>query len=92
LERSMSVPASVGFELDAFKSVCKVCFEAPVEVVVLPCRHGVLCENCLRRIKLSRAARRGGYKCPVCRSNIREVLWIYGEAAIPQYGFTVRLD
>lgn len=92
LERWVGLPSSLGFELDAFKSACRVCYENPVEVVILPCRHGVMCESCLRRIQLSRVARKGGCKCPVCRSSIQEVVWIYGEAAIPQYGFTVRLD
>jgi len=92
LERSIGVAPPVGLESDALKSSCRVCYEKPVEVVILPCRHGVLCESCLRRIKLSRVARKGGCRCPVCRTSIREVVWIYGEAAIPQYGFSVHLD
>jgi hypothetical protein len=100
LKRARSLPATLlrrlclaepeGLQVDTFQSVCRICYDAPVEVVVLPCRHGIFCETCLRRTLRSRPARIAGGKCPVCTTRISEVVWIFGEAAIPQYGYTIR--
>mmetsp|Transcript_50920 Transcript_50920/g.131288 ORF Transcript_50920/g.131288 Transcript_50920/m.131288 type:complete len:343 (+) Transcript_50920:110-1138(+) len=89
-ERRIGLVDPPGFEIDAFRNCCCVCYERPVQVITLPCRHGCLCEECLRRTLFSRPAHRGGRMCPVCRRNVTEVVWIYGDAAIPQYGFTIK--
>jgi hypothetical protein len=44
---------------------CIVCFDAPLEAVLVPCGHFALCMDCARRIKTSNAA-----DCPVCRNPI----------------------
>jgi len=92
VERHVGVGADLGFQAgnDALQSVCRICYERPIEVILLPCRHGALCEECLQRALFSRPAHRGGRQCPLCRAKIREVVWIYGDAAIPQYGFSIR--
>lgn len=79
-----------GFPQDTFRDMCCVCYEEQVQVITLPCRHGCLCADCCRRTLFSRPAHRGGRACPVCRRTITEVVWIYGDAAIPQYGFTIK--
>jgi len=79
-----------GFDFDIFRNKCRICYERPTQVILLPCRHGALCEECLRRTIFSRPAHRGGRLCPLCRKRILEVVWIYGDAAIPQYGFTIK--
>ncbi|XP_010537432.1 PREDICTED: uncharacterized protein LOC104812130 [Tarenaya hassleriana] len=50
------------------KVLCRVCFEAEISVVLLPCRHRVLCRNCSDKCKK---------KCPICRVGIQERLPVY---------------
>jgi len=90
IERRISVPEPQGFEVDAFHNTCRICFERPCQVVTLPCRHFFMCKDCLRRHNFSRPMHRGGRDCPLCRRFIREVVYLYGDAAIPQYGFAIR--
>ncbi|KAK9073276.1 hypothetical protein SSX86_007600 [Deinandra increscens subsp. villosa] len=46
--------------------LCRVCFERELSVVLLPCRHWVLCSICSEKCK----------KCPICRVNIDERLLV----------------
>ncbi|KAL5553510.1 hypothetical protein UlMin_040911 [Ulmus minor] len=49
------------------KILCRVCFEEQIDVVLLPCRHHVLCRTCCEKCK----------KCPICRFAIEERLSVY---------------
>ncbi|XP_044489253.1 uncharacterized protein LOC123213777 isoform X2 [Mangifera indica] len=49
------------------KILCRVCFEEQISIVLLPCRHHILCSTCSEKCK----------KCPVCRVFIEERLSIY---------------
>ncbi|XP_044465261.1 uncharacterized protein LOC123195549 isoform X1 [Mangifera indica] len=49
------------------KVLCRVCFQAEINVVLLPCRHRILCSTCCDRCK----------KCPICRVTIEERLPVY---------------
>ncbi|XP_024030770.1 uncharacterized protein LOC21405123 isoform X1 [Morus notabilis] len=49
------------------KVLCRVCFEREISVVLLPCRHRVLCSTCCEKCK----------KCPICRISIEERLPVY---------------
>ncbi|KAB5524747.1 hypothetical protein DKX38_022496 [Salix brachista] len=49
------------------KVLCRVCFEGEISVVLLPCRHRILCSTCCERCK----------KCPICRVSIEERLSVY---------------
>ncbi|KAK4801145.1 hypothetical protein SAY86_021632 [Trapa natans] len=49
------------------KVLCRVCFEGEISVVLLPCRHRVLCSACCGKCK----------KCPICRVSIEERLPVY---------------
>ena len=49
---------------------CIICFSAPCDTVVLPCRHFCLCTDC------SKSLRRQSKKCPICRS-CKSYLWAY---------------
>ncbi|KAL6175348.1 hypothetical protein ACLB2K_051989 [Fragaria x ananassa] len=46
------------------KVLCRVCFEGDISVVLLPCRHRVLCSSCCDKCK----------KCPICHVSIEERL------------------
>ncbi|KAL8261253.1 hypothetical protein R6Q59_025302 [Mikania micrantha] len=48
------------------KVLCRVCFERELSIVLLPCRHWVLCSKCSEKCK----------KCPICRVNIDERLLV----------------
>ncbi|XP_074317222.1 uncharacterized protein LOC141653384 isoform X1 [Silene latifolia] len=50
------------------KVLCRVCFEREISIVLLPCRHRILCCLCSDKCK----------KCPVCRVSIEERLAVYG--------------
>ncbi|GMY18289.1 kinesin-like protein kin-7d, mitochondrial [Fagus crenata] len=47
--------------------LCRVCFEEQINVVLLPCRHHILCSTCCEKCK----------KCPICRVIIEERLPVY---------------
>ncbi|CAN6896243.1 unnamed protein product [Brassica oleracea] len=49
------------------KVLCRVCFEREISLVLLPCRHRVLCRLCSDKCK----------KCPACRITIEERLPVY---------------
>ncbi|KAL5186004.1 RING finger protein B [Glycine soja] len=49
------------------KVLCRICFEGEINVVLLPCRHRVLCSTCSQKRK----------KCPICRDSIAERLPVY---------------
>ncbi|EEY59570.1 uncharacterized protein PITG_12143 [Phytophthora infestans T30-4] len=48
--------------------LCVVCFEKPVSVVLLPCRHQVLCASCALRVT----------SCPIDRQDIQDKALTYG--------------
>jgi len=51
-----------------------VCLDMPGNMVLLPCAHGSVCEECVTRIVQNRAS--GGAHCPHCRSNIQVLVKI----------------
>ncbi|XP_057804952.1 uncharacterized protein LOC131020261 [Salvia miltiorrhiza] len=49
------------------KILCRVCFEGEICIVLLPCRHRILCSSCSDKCR----------KCPICRVSIEERLPVY---------------
>lgn len=49
------------------KSLCIVCQDMKREVIVKPCNHYCLCQDCSSALR----------KCPMCKSGIRNVEKIY---------------
>ncbi|KAM6548175.1 hypothetical protein CsatB_019851 [Cannabis sativa] len=49
------------------KILCRICFEDQIDIVLLPCRHHILCRTCCEKCK----------KCPICRVIIEERLPVY---------------
>jgi hypothetical protein len=47
--------------------LCKVCFEAQINTVLLRCGHMAVCKGCTKGLD----------KCPICRSIIDEVIQTY---------------
>jgi len=52
---------------DYDSSKCKICFDRPVETVILKCAHSVMCMECSKGLK----------KCPICFRDIQQVIRIY---------------
>ncbi|KAL8157436.1 uncharacterized protein LOC141673941 [Apium graveolens] len=48
------------------KILCQICFEEQINVVLLPCRHRILCRSCCQRCK----------RCPICRIYIVQRLCV----------------
>eukprot|EP00929_Paragymnodinium_shiwhaense_P112970 TRINITY_DN81230_c0_g1_i1.p1 TRINITY_DN81230_c0_g1~~TRINITY_DN81230_c0_g1_i1.p1 ORF type:complete len:464 (-),score=46.84 TRINITY_DN81230_c0_g1_i1:150-1541(-) len=91
LERRQGLPEPSGMQCDSFRNCCRICYDRPVEVVTLPCRHGGMCEDCLRGTLFSRPAHRGGRQCPFCRMWISEVLRVFRDASITQYAYAIKV-
>lgn len=49
------------------KILCRVCFERDISLVLLPCRHRVLCFECSEKCK----------QCPICRAFITEKMAVF---------------
>ncbi|CAD5313082.1 unnamed protein product [Arabidopsis thaliana] len=49
------------------KVLCRVCFEKDISLVLLPCRHRVLCRTCADKCTT----------CPICRIDIEKRLSVY---------------
>lgn len=60
--RETEPAATTTFSMD-----CKICFDRPIEVLLLPCKHLVCCQICGA---LSST-------CPVCRGRVSETLRVY---------------
>ena len=56
------------FDSQGPASVCKICFDRPVETVLLPCGHSLLCQHCAGTV---------GRTCPMCRVKIQQVVRTY---------------
>ena len=52
---------------------CKVCFKNTCNIVLQPCNHNSICEECELSIRNSAQ----GKKCPVCRKQYRNYIKIY---------------
>ena len=48
--------------------ICKICFNGPINSVVIPCGHYFACMRCAGRLESS---------CPICKQEIRHVQKIY---------------
>ena len=44
--------------------MCKICLDMPVQSVLKPCGHSLMCWRCANEVK----------DCPVCRKRIDEVI------------------
>lgn len=80
--------ADPGFN-DSFSNLCKLCYDRPAEVVLLPCRHGGMCEACLRKALFMKPKYRGGHSCPMCRKKIMEVIKMYDNSTVKMYGYAI---
>jgi hypothetical protein len=61
---------------------CVVCMTSPRSVLILPCKHVVLCEGCTSRLRdrarkaspVGPAAAASHPQCPVCRDAFTDVI------------------
>ncbi|KMZ68530.1 Baculoviral IAP repeat-containing protein [Zostera marina] len=49
------------------KVLCRVCFESEIHVVLLPCKHRILCKSCAKNCKI----------CHICSVSVEERMDIY---------------
>ena len=48
-------------------SMCVVCMDAPLEMVLIPCRHMCVCEGCSKHL----------ISCPMCRRTVQDALKVF---------------
>lgn len=48
-------------------SMCVVCMDAPLEMVLIPCRHMCVCEDCSKQL----------ISCPMCRQTVEDALKVF---------------
>jgi hypothetical protein len=65
-------PAAPAPHPDAEETQCVVCFDAPKDHLVLPCKHLCVCEACAEQLTKTRTP-----TCPVCRGPIREIMKVF---------------
>ena len=51
--------------------MCCICTDNPIQVRLEPCGHRAFCWRCIERLEDSPSCH---FRCPLCRSNIREVV------------------
>jgi hypothetical protein len=67
-----SAPTTPAPHPDAEETMCVVCFDAPKDHLVLPCKHLCVCEACAEQLTKTRTP-----MCPVCRGPIRETMKVF---------------
>ena len=50
---------------DELANLCKICFEKPIDTVILECGHQIVCELCSGSV---------GNLCPLCRQPITRIV------------------
>eukprot|EP01113_Clastostelium_recurvatum_P011310 TRINITY_DN1573_c0_g1_i5.p1 TRINITY_DN1573_c0_g1~~TRINITY_DN1573_c0_g1_i5.p1 ORF type:complete len:394 (+),score=98.66 TRINITY_DN1573_c0_g1_i5:109-1290(+) len=71
LSKSSALSSSVGGddrETEVEWGKCKICWDAPIETVILRCGHLAMCTEC-SKLKMK--------ACPICRKPIHEIVRIY---------------
>lgn len=53
--------------VDFGSTVCKICFDVPMNIVLMPCRHLLTCQNCAKNCKV----------CPLCSQPINSNIKIF---------------
>jgi len=80
--RSASIPSAEKFgpthTLNLYDQVtkkleCKICFDAQVNTVLLPCGHACCCEDCSVKVKFATL----DSKCPICRGRIQNISMLF---------------
>ena len=46
---------------------CRICFDSPMQVVFLPCKHFVCCDACAQKSEM----------CPICRREVSRTMRVY---------------
>eukprot|EP00931_Biecheleriopsis_adriatica_P069923 TRINITY_DN43729_c0_g1_i1.p1 TRINITY_DN43729_c0_g1~~TRINITY_DN43729_c0_g1_i1.p1 ORF type:complete len:149 (+),score=26.65 TRINITY_DN43729_c0_g1_i1:42-449(+) len=46
---------------------CSVCFTEQVSTIAWPCRHSLLCDECMKKVRMCSG------QCPICREKIEVV-------------------
>ena len=59
-------------QLDAEETMCVVCFDAPKDHLVLPCKHLCVCEACAEQLTNTRTP-----TCPVCREHGQQTMKVF---------------
>lgn len=57
---------------------CVVCKDKPSNIVLLPCKHLKICDECNLKLQadaLSRGVQ--NYSCPYCRENVNDIMQVY---------------
>ena len=49
------------------KDVCKICWDATIDCVLLECGHMVTCTMCAKKLK----------ECPICRVNVKRCVHVF---------------
>eukprot|EP01090_Pellita_catalonica_P004347 TRINITY_DN14179_c0_g1_i1.p1 TRINITY_DN14179_c0_g1~~TRINITY_DN14179_c0_g1_i1.p1 ORF type:complete len:301 (-),score=65.47 TRINITY_DN14179_c0_g1_i1:84-896(-) len=53
---------------DEEANMCKICYENPIEMAIIPCGHTLLCERCATNKLLT---------CPICRVAVEGIMKIF---------------
>jgi hypothetical protein len=65
-------PAAPAPHPDAEETMCVVCFDAPKDHLVLPCKHLCVCEACAEQLTTTKTP-----MCPVCRGPIQQTMKVF---------------
>ena len=61
---------SIGTQtLEEYKTSCCICLEKFPDIVLNPCNHLCLCQDCSRQHQLK--------TCPICKTNIHQKIQVY---------------
>jgi len=69
-EHPHPTPPAVDVAVDlSFAVTCKICWDQPLEVLLMPCKHVALCQQCAADARVAR--------CPVCNVDIQHRLRVH---------------
>ena len=71
-------PSSSSSSSSSESSLCKICLTNPRSIVLLPCKHFVLCQPCERRNRLTHTSSDTRESlCPICRTPYNDFLRVF---------------
>ena len=72
LQKNLSMNKMPSIRAEEMDTHCQICMTHPSNIILVPCNHLCICQECFKKLKDGNIARRGLHnsktiECPICR-------------------------